>query len=124
VKQCKAAAKYNAAIGEALGIEGPQHAPPDYTTLQPDIVATLNGAHVDIGWGWGGYVTYLDLCEIQVDRGDGKGFTLLAIDSTPGYTDTAPLPATPARWTYRAIYRVGDNQVGVWSKPVSLTVQA
>ena len=123
VKQIKASVKYNAAIGEALGIEGAQHAPPDYTTLQPAIRATLNGTHVAIGWGWGGYVTYLDACEIQVDRNDGKGFVLLTIDTTPGYTDTAPLPATPGRWTYKAIYRVGDAQVGLWSNPVSLTVQ-
>ena len=33
-------------------------------------------------------------------------------------------PAAPAKWTYRAIYRVNDAQVGLWSKPVSLTVQA
>jgi hypothetical protein len=123
-KQAKASINYNEAIGKALGIEGAQQSPPDYTTLQPDIDATINGAHVDIGWGWGGYVNYLDLCEIQVDRGDGRGFTLLAIDSTPGYTDTTPLPATPAKWIYKAIYRVDDAQVGLWSNPVSIIVQA
>ena len=64
----------------------------------------------------------LDLLEIQVDRGDGKGFTLLTYDTTPGYNDTAPLPAAPVKWTYKAIYRVGDAQVGVWSNPVSITV--
>ena len=45
--------------------------------------------------------------------------------SVPGFfpfTDTAPLPPTPVKWTYRGIYRVGDAQVGVWSKPVSVTV--
>ncbi len=31
------------------------------------------------------------------------GWTLLTIDTTPGYTDTAPHPATLTRWTYRAI---------------------
>jgi hypothetical protein len=59
-----------------------------------------------------------------VDRGDGKGYVLLAFDTTPGYTDTQPFPTTPATWTYRAIYRVGDNQVGVWSQTVSVTVPA
>ena len=67
---------------------------------------------------------WLDLCELQVDRGDGKGFIPLAFDTTPGYTDTAPFPATPVKWTYRAIYRVGDTQVGIWSAPVSITVPA
>lgn len=124
VKQIKASPGYNSAIGKALGIEGSQQAPPDLTTIQPDIDVTLNGNHVDVAWGWGGYGAYLDLCEIQVDRGDGKGFNLLAIDSTPGYADTAPLPATPVKWTYKAIYRLGDVQVGLWSKPVSVTVPA
>ena len=41
-----------------------------------------------------------------------------------GYTDTVPFPATPVKWTYRAIYRVGDAQVGIWSAPVSITVPA
>ncbi len=122
VKQNKASANYNVSIGDALGIEGAQQTPPDFTTLQPQIGATLNGNHVDVDWGWGGYGAYLDLCELQVDRGDGKGYGLLAFDSTPGYSDTAPFPAAPVKWTYRAIYRVGDTQVGVWSNPVSITV--
>jgi hypothetical protein len=75
-------------------------------------------------WGWGGNGDYLDSCEIQVDRGDGKGFVLLTIDTTPNYTDTQPFPATPTRWTYRAIYRANDAQVGVWSQTVSVTVPA
>ena len=83
--------------------------------LQPEITATINGTAVDIGWGWGGNSAWLDMIELQVDRGDGKGFILLAYD-------TASFPATPAKWTYRAIYRAGDKQVGLWTKPVSVTV--
>jgi hypothetical protein len=82
------------------------------------------GNHVNVKWGWGGNTAFLDICEIQVDRGDGKGFGLLAFDTTPGYTDTQAFSAAPVIWTYRAIYRVGDNQVGVWSNPVSVTVPA
>jgi hypothetical protein len=124
VKQIKANGNYNTSIGEALGIEGAQQTPPDYTTLQPRIGAILDGNRVDVDWGWGGYGAYLDLCELQVDRADGKGFVLLAYDTTPAYTDTAPFPAAPAKWTYRSIYHVGDSQVGVWSNPVSVTVPA
>ena len=39
-----------------------------------------------------------------------------------GYTDTQPFPAAPVKWTYRAIYRVSDAQVGVWSQTVNVTV--
>ena len=62
------------------------------------------------------------MCELQVDRADGKGFVALCFDTTPNYTDSTPFPATPAKWTYQAIYHVGDHRVGQWSKPVSVTV--
>ena len=122
VKQIKASVNYNTAIGDALGIEGAQQAAPDLATLQPVIDVELSGGRVLVGWGWGGHSACLDLIELQVDRGDGKGYGLLADDTTPGYTDTAPLPAMPAKWKYRAIYRVGDQRVGVWSKEVAITV--
>ncbi len=47
---------------------------------------------------------------------------LLTHDSTPNDIDTAPFPSAPAKWTYKAIYRVGDTQVGQWSAEVSVTV--
>jgi hypothetical protein len=124
VKSIKANANYNVSIGDALGIEGAQQTPPDYITLQPVIQVDISGNRVEVDWGWQGYSAYLDQCELQVDRGDGKGFVLLAYDTTPGYVDTAPFPATPTKWTYKAIYRVDDAQVGQWSNPVTLTVNA
>jgi hypothetical protein len=124
VQLIKANPNYNEAIGQALGIEGAQQVGPNLTTIQPVIDAIISGNHVNVKWGWGGNRAWLDICEIQVDRNDGKGFGLLAFDTTPGYTDTQPFPAAPAIWTYRAIYRVGDSQTGVWSLPVSVTVPA
>ena len=120
VKQIKANANYNVALGEALGIEGAVQSGPDLTTIQPQFDVTLSGGQATVNWGWQGQGQFLDQCEIQVDR--GQGFVLLAIDTTPGYTDTAPFPATPTKWTYRAIYRVGDDRVGQWSNPVSVMV--
>jgi hypothetical protein len=120
VKQLKANANYNVGIGEALGIEGAVQSGPDLTTIQPQFEVSLVGGQVLVGWGWQGQGHFLDSCELQVDR--GQGFGLLAQDTTPGYTDTQPLPAAPTKWTYRAIYRVGDNRVGQWSNPVSIMV--
>lgn len=57
-----------------------------------------------------------------MDRGNGKGFVLLTIDTTPGYTDTQAFHAAPTKWIYKAIYRVGDAQTGLWSQPVILLV--
>jgi len=124
VQLIKANPNYNESIGLALGIEGAQQVGPDLTSIQPVIDAIISGNHVNVKWGWGGNSAYLDICELQVDRGDGKGFGLLAFDTTPNYTDTQTFPTAPATWTYRAIYRVGDAQVGVWSLPVSVTVPA
>ncbi len=71
---------------------------------------------------WSGFSAFLDMVELVVDRSDNKGEVLLAQETTPNYIDTTPFPATPTKWTYRAIYRVGDSRVGQWSKPVSVTV--
>ena len=75
-----------------------------------------------VNWNWGGFVAYLHICEIQVDRNDAKGYVTLAFDTTPNNDDTAPWPAAPTKWTYKAIYRVGDQRVGQWSAEVSVTV--
>jgi hypothetical protein len=123
VKQIKGHPAYNEAIGAALGIEGAEQTGPDFATLAPDINAAITGTNVFIDWTWGGYSAFLDMCEIQVDRtGAGTTFTPLAFDTTPGYVDTEAFPSTPTKWTYRAIYRVGDQRVGQWSKSVSITV--
>ena len=68
----------------------------------------ISGTHVHIPWNWGGFSADLDMCELEVDR--GQAFVLLAYDTTP------------TKWAYRAIYRVGDSRVGQWSNPVSVTV--
>jgi hypothetical protein len=122
VKQIKANADYNESIGAALGIEGSEQVGPDYATLAPVLNLSISGDQVSIDWGWQGYSQFLDQCELQVDRGDGKGFVLLAIDTTPGYTDTQAFPSVTAKWMYQAIYRVEDNRVGQWSNPVSIAV--
>ncbi len=124
VQAIKDGGKASATISTNLGIVGGVQSAPDLTTIQPVIDASVSGSQTNVKWGWGGNGDYLDSCEIQVDRGDGKGFVLLTIDTTPGYTDTQPFPATPTIWTYRAIYRVGDAQVGVWSQTVNVTVPA
>jgi len=110
------------ALCQELGILGAAEAPPDLTTLRPEITATAAAAGVDLGWGWQGLVRHLDQCEIQVDRGDGKGWQVLTFDTTPGYTDTTPFPATLTKWKYRAIYRVDDHPVGLWSAEASVSV--
>ena len=85
---------------------------------------SISGGQVSVDWGWQGYSAFLDQCELQVDRGDNKGMVLLAIDTTPGYTDTQAFPSAPAKWSYQAIYRLDDSRVGQWSSPASIMVGA
>jgi hypothetical protein len=112
---------YNEAIGQALGIEGAEVAGPDFTTFGPKLRLEQTGAGMLVRWGWQGKSAFVDMLELEVDRGDGQGFKLLAFDTTPNYLDTT-VPTTAAKWTYRAIYRVGDARVGQWSAPVSIAV--
>ena len=122
VVQIKAHPNYNVAIGEALGIEGAVQTGPDLSAVQPAFKLKLSGGAVKVGWGWGGNGAFLDMLELEVDRADGKGFVFLTYDTTPGYNDTAPQPATPTKWKYRGIYRVGDARVGQWSNEVAINV--
>jgi len=105
-----------------LGIVGSVDMPPDLSLVQPVLGAKVNGSEVEIKWGWRGNAKFLESCEIHVDR--GTGFTLLTIDTTPNYTDTQTFPGTRTIWSYKAIYRAADAQVGVWSTPVSVVVGA
>jgi hypothetical protein len=119
VKDIKGHPSYNEALGQALGIEGAVQAGPDLATLQPILKLEGSGGMVNIRWGWQGNSAFLDLIELHVDR--GTGLVLLAMDTTPNYTDTLA-PTAAAKWTYRGIYRVGDNRVGQWSNEVSINV--
>ena len=109
---------YTDSIGQALRIIGADQTV-DWTNLKPIITATLDAGQVIVGWTKQG----MDAIEIFVDRGDGKGFVFLAVDTVSDYTDTQTPPAgQSALWKYKAIYRQGDDRVGQWSDVVSIPV--
>ena len=118
----KDSGKSTEAINTNLGLIGSAQTAPDVATLKPVISVSISGTLVNVKWGWGGNGSFLDSCEILVDR--GAGFVLLTIDTTPNYTDTQPFPAAgqSALWKYKAIYRQGDQRVGQWSDVVSVAV--
>ena len=111
---------YSDAIATDLGTVGTVTAEPDLETIQPVFKVKIVGGQVFIDWGWDGNGAFLDMLQMQVDR--GQGWVDLAFDTTPGYTDTHAFPAALTTWKYRAIWRVGDAQVGVWSAEVGVTV--
>jgi hypothetical protein len=102
-------------MGRALGIEGAERTAPDLTAVQPEFDVVVSGEAVQVNWGWGGNVDYLDMIELRVDRSDGREAVFLANDTTPGYIDSTPFPATPTKWTYTAIFWLNDRPVGQWS---------
>jgi len=119
VAHIKTAPGYTDSIGQALQLIGAEH-PVDPATLKPVLDVELDAGQVDIGWTKQG----MDALELWVDRGDGKGFVFLAIDTIPNYTDTAPMPAAgqSALWKYKGIYIQADQRVGQWSDVVSIPV--
>lgn len=119
-QRVKAQTAYNEAMGLALGIEAAQRVKPNLTAVRPVLALELTGGRVWVDWKWQGLREWLDGIELQVDR--GAGFEVLTYDSTEGYSDPAPLPATPTVWKYRAIYRVDDASVGQWSQTAQILV--
>lgn len=124
VADIKNSGKCSDANANLLGIVGTAQPGPDLTTLQSVLSLVIINGQVLVKWTWGGYVAFLSSCEIWVDRGDGKGFVFLTIDTTPGYTDTQAFPAALTKWIYKAIYHMDEQQAGLWSQPVSITVPA
>ena len=111
---------YIDAIATDLGTVGTAAGGIDLETVQPLFTVKIVAGQVFIDWGWGGNSAHLDMIQIQVDR--GQGWVDLTYDTTPGYTDTTPFPAALTTWKYRAIYRVGDAPVGLWSAEQSVIV--
>jgi hypothetical protein len=115
----KSKSTYTIADGNDLGIEGAE----DVTNVQQmkPLVSLhlIAGGKPEIKWTKQG----MDGIEIYVDRG-ANTWAMLAYDTYPDYTDTTPLPAsgTSAVWKYKAIYRYNDEQAGLWSDVVSITV--
>jgi len=123
VNKIKVNPRYTAADGEAMGIEGAEAAAQRGVAaadIKPTISVRLaSGALVEVVWQKLGHAAL----EIEVDRGDGKGWQFLTIDTQPNYTDKATLgPGQSAKWQYRAIYLDRDERVGQWAAPVSIAV--
>jgi len=106
-------------IGEDLGLVSDEQVI-DIPNLKPVLNHRLDVGRPLILWSKGP-ATSID---IYVDRKDGLGFAYLANDSQPDYLDTFPVPAgvTTAVWDYKAVYKIGDDQVGQFSDPMPVTV--
>ncbi|HMQ70685.1 MAG TPA: hypothetical protein PKA90_16990 [Ignavibacteria bacterium] len=111
---------YTEAIGNNLGIIGSEENI-EFSELKPVINIKMEAGYPKLIWKKG----KADSIDIYVDRSDGKGFVYLANDSSPDFVDKASLNGNEktAAWVYKAIYRVKDEQVGLFSDDVSVTVK-
>lgn len=119
VQRIKNHTNYTQAIGEDLGIES-HITLRSAEILKPEIKITLDAGHPVLKWKKG-KTTAADL---YVDRSDDKGFVFLATATVPQYTDNTELPhgINTALWNYKAIYKIGDDQTGEFSNPVSIAI--
>lgn len=113
---------YTEDLGRTLQAIGAEQAGADPAKLQPALDHEFQAGRPNLLWD---RVEGTDSLRIEVDRGDGKGFVFLTIDTVPDYVDTFPLPArdTTALWKYRAIHRFRDAEVGNWSAVMEVAVK-
>jgi hypothetical protein len=117
-RQVKASAGYTEAIGESLGIIAPD-AGFDPELGKPELdLRLVGGGLVEVRWKRGKY----EALRIELDT--GAGFSLLAVDTKPHYTDTTPAPAAGASQLrkYRAVYLMDDQPAGQWSDTAEIAV--
>lgn len=119
VRRWKAAPGYTTNIGADLAIIGSEISI-NPAILQPDLDVRMNGGQPEIDWN----KQHMDALELEVDRGNGP--QLLTIVTSGSTVDSHPLPAPgqSAVWTYRAIYRLNNQRVGLWSDAVQIAVKA
>lgn len=119
IKRLKSHGNYTVNIGKDLGIEGEEHVI-DPLTMKPLLKGALDAGRPLIIWNKGD-ASSIDL---YVDRQMNDSYVYLANDSEPDYIDTYHLTAgvNSAVWRYKGIYRLGDEQVGIFSEPITITV--
>jgi hypothetical protein len=119
VRRVKSHPGYTTAIGEQLGVIGPEDTT-DLSTAKPTLTATsvLAGA-VTVGFN----KSISSGVRISSKRGAEPAFTFLASDTSSPYVDNrANLAAGPETRQYQAQYLDGDDPVGLVSDTLTVTV--
>lgn len=117
VNRIKSHPNYTAAIGQALGIIGPEESEPE---AKPTGKATrLPNYEVEITFVKRGF----DGVDIEGQRGDETAWTYLAFDGRSPYVDRRPplTPGQPEVRRFRLRYRKHDELVGEYSDVLTAT---
>ena len=120
VQRLKSHPNYTENIGEDLGIIGDEMTF-EQSELKPELKGDLDANRPKIIWQKGPFADSIDL---YVDRQLNDNYEYLTNDSEPDYIDTYPFPQDVASvvYRYKGIYRIGDEQVGQFSDPITITV--
>lgn len=120
VQRLKNHPNYTVNMGEDLGIIG-QELSFNKSELKPRLKGALDANRPKIMWVKGRFVDSIDL---YVDRQLNNNYEYLTNDSKPHYIDDYPMPPDAASvvYRYKGIYRIGDEQVGQFSDPITITV--
>jgi hypothetical protein len=122
IQRIKSNENYTEAIGNDLGITAITSSltPADLAVLKPILTVHLVAGQPTIEWQKG------DADGIAIYSADGNTgvYNFLATDLHPNFPDKRPLPAAGQSLVrkYKAIYILGDEQVGQWSDEVSISV--
>jgi hypothetical protein len=119
-QRIKASVNYTEAMGQDLGIIAPELTI-DLSSLQPELKVKLDAGRPFIKATKG----IADAIDLFVDRNDGNNFIPLGRLLKPEFIDTANLPASAplAEWEYKAMFVIGNDNVGVMSPVVSVVVK-
>lgn len=120
VQRIKSHPNYTENIGEDLGIIGAEMTF-EQSELKPELKGDVDANRPKIIWKKGPFVSSIDLF---VDRQLNGNYEYLTNDSEPDYVDTYPMPADVESvvYRYKGIYRIGDEQVGQYSDPITITI--
>ncbi len=119
VAKVKKSGSYTRGIGEAWHIEAPE------STVElgiPEFEVVIAANHPVLKWK----KKTADAARIEKDRSDGKGWVFMDNDFKSPWVDKDDLPPAgqSAVWNYRIIYLVNDEQVGDYSKVITVTVSS
>ena len=88
--------------------------------MQPDLNVRMNGGQPELDW----LKQNMEALELEVDRGAGPQLLTIVTSGSVIDPHSLPAPGQSAVWTYRAIYRLNNQRVGLWSDPVQIAVKA
>ena len=117
-KRIKAHPAYTAALGNLLGIVGPEDTT-DITTLSPDISGEdKRGGVVEVSFN----LANSEGVNIYSRRDGDTDFKFLARDTVPPYVDNRPMlvAGKPELREYKAVFVVADKEVSQFSDEITV----